>query len=365
MAKTIIIGLDAACWEYIDPLLKEGRLTNIRKMMNNGSHGILESVLPPISPVAWSSILTGTNPGKHGVFGWKKIDRKNSSIPVLSYDRKEIPFWHYLNSAGKKVGIFNIPVNYPIEKIDGYVLPGFEAPINKEDCVYPSNLYGEIKERYGDFLNKLPLKLLADFKRLEELGTESYFEKYCFSEEMRTKFAMDVSEDCDVVIFNYMITDHLNHQLKEFEFVKRAYCFVDKMIGRWLRQFPDDNYILMSDHGSTRIKGIVNLNHLFFNKGYLQLKKRQISSLNKKEVNEILHRILCKQGLKHGIYEKLLRRFKIFWLYLKSKKGRTNKLKDLYESEPYVFNSFLFPDQIDYEKTLLHTNLDDGFIFPM
>lgn len=363
MAKTIVIGIDGACWEYIDPLLKECRLPNIRKLMDHGSYGILQSVLPPISPVAWSSILTGTNPGKHGVFGWKKIDRKNSYIPVLSYDRKEIPFWQYINSAGKKVGIFNIPVNYPIQKIDGYVLPGFEAPTNKEDCVYPLNLYGEIKERYGDFLNKLPLKLLSDFERLEEFGTESYFEKYCFSEEMRTKLALDVSEDCDVVLFNYMITDHLNHQLKEFEFVNKAYDFVDKMIGRWLERFPDDNYILMSDHGSTRIKGIVNLNHLFFNKGYLRLRKRQISSLKKEEVNEILHFILCGQGLKEGIYEKLLRRIKLFWLYFNSKERRFNKLKDLCESEPDVFNSFLYLNQIDYKKTLLHINSDDGFIF--
>lgn len=83
MAKTIVIGIDGACWEYIDPLLKECRLPNIRKLMDHGSYGILQSVLPPISPVAWSSILTGTNPGKHGVFGWKKIDRKNSYIPAL------------------------------------------------------------------------------------------------------------------------------------------------------------------------------------------------------------------------------------------------------------------------------------------
>ena len=112
-----------------------------------------------------------------------------------------------------------------------------------------------------------------------------------------------------------------------------------------------------------RLKGIVSLNHLFFNKGYLQLRKRQIGSLNKVEVNEILHRILLRQGQKQGLYEKLIRRFKLFWLYLNTKKQIVKRLNDLYKSEPEVFNSFLYSDQIDYEKTLLHANSDDGFIF--
>ena len=234
MAKIIIIGIDGACWEYIDPLLKEGKLPNIKKMMDNGSYGILESVLPPISPVAWSSVITGTNPGKHGIFGWKKPDRRGSQEPVNSTVRKVPPFWKYLNERGLKVGIFNIPVTYPIEEIDGYIIPGFEAPTNKEDCVYPPNLYQLIKEKYCNFFNKLPLKLLSDFTSLAQLGIESYFEKYCFSEEMRTKLALDLSQDCDVILFNYMITDHLNHQIKEFELVKKTYCFVDKMVGSWL-----------------------------------------------------------------------------------------------------------------------------------
>ncbi len=363
MRKTIVIGIDGACWEYIDPLLKEKKLPNIKKLIYNGSHGILESTLPPISPVAWSSLITGTNPGKHGIFGWTKPDRKGSQEPVNSTTGKVPPLWRYLNEDGLKVGVFNVPVTYPVEEINGYIIPGFEAPTNNEDCVYPKNLYEIIKERYGDFFNKLPLKLLSDFKALAELGIESYFEKYCFSEEMRTKLALDLSQDCDVVLFNYMITDHLNHQLREFEFVKKAYCFVDRMIGRWLKRFPEENYIIVSDHGSTRIKGIINLNQLFFNKGFLQLKKREIDSLSRKEVNEILHLILRSGKLRTTILEKIIRRIYLLYLYLIPEKHRINKLKRLSRAAPKDVNCFLYLDKIDYEKTIVHVNTDDGFIF--
>ena len=363
MTKTIIIGIDGACWEYMEPLLEEGRLPNVKKMMDMGSYGILESVLPPVSPVAWSSIITGTNAGKHGIFSWTSMDRKGSHEPVNSTMRKVSPFWKYLNKEGLKIGVFNIPVNYPAEEINGYIIPGFDAPANHKDSVYPKDLYGVIKEKYGDFLNKLPLDLLCNPKALMEMGIEVYFQKYCFSEEMRTNLALDLTKECDVVLFNYMITDHLNHQIREFEFVKKAYCFVDRMIGKWLKMFPKENYILMSDHGSTRIKGIVNLNHLFFNKGLLQFKKQQIESLTKEKVNEILYHIHCKQGWNKSIFEKIFRRIKLFFLYSNIKKYRVNRLKKLYETESEVFDSFLHLNQIDYRKTLLHVNTDNGFIF--
>ncbi len=362
MRKTIVIGIDGACWEYIKPLLEEDKLPNIKRMMDSGSYGILESVLPPISPVAWSSVITGTNAGKHGIFGWKKPKRNESSEAVDSTMRKVAPFWKYLNEEGLRVGIFNIPLTYPPEDIDGYIVPGFEVPANCKDAVYPQDLSAIVKKKYGDFLNNLPLDLLLSQKAIE-MGVESYFQKYCFSEEMRTHLALDLAPECDVILFNYMITDHLNHQVRDFDAITRAYRFVDEMVGTWLKRFPDENYILMSDHGSTRIKGIVNLNQLFFNEGLLQLRKRQIDSLSKDEVNKMLHLILHNRGLRPNILEKVVRRIYLLYLYLISEKHRVNRLRKLRQAAPKEVNCFLYLDKIDYEKTIVHVNTDDGFIF--
>ncbi|UCD87407.1 MAG: alkaline phosphatase family protein, partial [Desulfobacterales bacterium] len=63
-----IIGLDGATFRIIRPLVKEGKLPRLRKMMEEGAWGDLESTIHPLSPQAWASFMTGKNPGKHGIF---------------------------------------------------------------------------------------------------------------------------------------------------------------------------------------------------------------------------------------------------------------------------------------------------------
>src|SRR2546423_12739725 len=66
--KVVIIGLDAATWTLIRPWMAEGGMPNLAKLMKEGVSGSLRSILPPITPPAWTSFMTGKNPGKHGVF---------------------------------------------------------------------------------------------------------------------------------------------------------------------------------------------------------------------------------------------------------------------------------------------------------
>src|SRR5262249_59461431 len=66
--QVIIIGLDAATWTLIRPWMAEGSMPNLAKLMKEGVSGTFQSILPPITPPAWTSFMTGKNPGKHGVF---------------------------------------------------------------------------------------------------------------------------------------------------------------------------------------------------------------------------------------------------------------------------------------------------------
>jgi predicted AlkP superfamily phosphohydrolase/phosphomutase len=66
--KVLIVGLDAATFDLIGPWLAEGKLPNLEALMKNGAWGRLASILPPITPPAWTSFMTGKNPGKHGIF---------------------------------------------------------------------------------------------------------------------------------------------------------------------------------------------------------------------------------------------------------------------------------------------------------
>ena len=91
MTKLAIIGIDGATFDIIQPMIAEGELPNIARILNEGAFGDLESEKPPMTPPAWTSMFTGLNPGKHGVFhfigrelGSYNHSLKNSgSLPII------------------------------------------------------------------------------------------------------------------------------------------------------------------------------------------------------------------------------------------------------------------------------------------
>jgi hypothetical protein len=136
--KTLLIGLDAACWDYLDPLLQADRLPALRKIIDAGNGGILKSTLPAMTPTAWSTLITGKNPGKHGVFEmmWRKPGGYDF-VPTSAGSRQGTPFWKYLNDAGIRVGLVNIPFTHPPTPVDGFMLCGFGAPETARDLTWP------------------------------------------------------------------------------------------------------------------------------------------------------------------------------------------------------------------------------------
>ncbi|PYL64247.1 MAG: phosphodiesterase, partial [Verrucomicrobia bacterium] len=66
--KIMIIGLDAATWDLVGPWAAKGYLPNLSKLVDEGVSGKLQSAIPPLTPPAWTSFMTGQNPGKHGIF---------------------------------------------------------------------------------------------------------------------------------------------------------------------------------------------------------------------------------------------------------------------------------------------------------
>ena len=102
--KVLVIGIDSATFDIIDPLVQKGQLPNLSNFMNAGSKGVLRSILPPLSPQAWASFMTGVNPGRHGVFGFKeKLDKSYSFQFVNNQTIRSKTIWKLLSEFGKKV----------------------------------------------------------------------------------------------------------------------------------------------------------------------------------------------------------------------------------------------------------------------
>ncbi len=151
--KIVILGLDGMDYALTEKFLAEGKLPNLAKLREQGCFKPLETTIPSISPVAWSSFQTGVNPGKHNIFDFLTRD-KNSYLPKLSSVdikgpsrtitlgryrfalskpdvrllRKGKPFWITLGEHGIFSNVIRVPLTFPPEKFYGVQLSGMCVP---------------------------------------------------------------------------------------------------------------------------------------------------------------------------------------------------------------------------------------------
>ena len=143
--RIFVIGLDGLDPRRVERLMNENRLPNFSKIAEEGSFDRLGSTNPPISPVAWSSFLTGVNPGKHGIFDFvardprtylpklssaevtEKRARFGRGVRVLGL-RRSMPFWKVLGQYGVPSTILRVPITFPAEPFDGSILSAMCVP---------------------------------------------------------------------------------------------------------------------------------------------------------------------------------------------------------------------------------------------
>lgn len=271
--KTLIVGIDAASWDFMEPLLNSGRLPTIRGLMETGISGVLESTMPPWTPTAWSSLVTGKNPGKHGVFDM--LRRKPGSYEFTLQDarsRRGTPFWKYLNDAGIKVGLVNVPFTHPPSEIEGFMLCGFGTPISARDLAWPPSALSWLEAKMGTYIPAVPSELLRSNHPERILAAEKQHQSYLVEAGLVLAKRFQV----DVLAVNLMLTDHANHKMPAMEQVHEAYVQSDSDIKTLLSSFKPSSVMLISDHGSSRVSGDFLLNAWLRNEGYCVYTERAI-----------------------------------------------------------------------------------------
>lgn len=139
--KVLVIGIDGTDPNIMANLMGEGLLPNFSKLKDMGDFVPLETSLPPHSPVAWSCISTGVNPGKHNIFDFIRVDQK-SYLPGLAIHKtvsgisgtKYVPvvkseaFWRITSDNGVPTTIVRWPMTFPPDEVKGSMLSGLGAP---------------------------------------------------------------------------------------------------------------------------------------------------------------------------------------------------------------------------------------------
>jgi predicted AlkP superfamily phosphohydrolase/phosphomutase len=297
--KVLIVGLDSATFDLARPWIDEGKLPSLAALMKNGAWGGLASVVPPITPPAWTSFMTGKNPGKHGIFHFLEASPGRYGLRYLNAgSRRAKTIWRILSDAGYAVGTINIPFTYPPEQLSGFQISGMDTPSEKSSFIYPPELRSELEGLLGRF--KLDLRylgymttdprrheVLAEMEKLDRqwLGASLYLmRKHPADVMMVTFMSIDTVQH---YFWQYMDRNHHLHDsaaAKHFgDAILRVYQRLDDAIGQLLRETSSGTSVfIVSDHGGGPTSDrVVYLNRYLAHLGLLYYREDKSSALEK------------------------------------------------------------------------------------
>jgi predicted AlkP superfamily phosphohydrolase/phosphomutase len=140
--RVILLGFDGAAPNLIEPLLEQGRLPAIKRLMALGAYGPLRSAHPTKSAILWTSIATGKTMLKHGVIDWTYVNQAGLAVPYSDRKRRVKTYWEILSERGVRTGTLNWWVSYPPSPIaNGYIVSNAFKARSDPSTVHPEGLF--------------------------------------------------------------------------------------------------------------------------------------------------------------------------------------------------------------------------------
>ena len=280
--RIAVFSIDGIPFSFVKKMAEKGVMPNLGRLYNTGKMRRMNSVYPTISSIAWSSYMTGVNPGQHNIFGF--IDREPKPLDMFiptSRAMKVRTLWEYLSSAGKRVVVINVPVTYPPRNVNGVLIAGFLAT-KIEKCVFPETYAGKLQE----WNYRIDVDAWLGRKDKEKFMQDLYL---TLERRVYTGIQLLRSEDWDYFHLHIMESDRICHFLWEhweagdpqwgprFE---EYFSEIDKCLGEFQQNLPDGTrLVVMSDHGFCTVKKEVFLNKWLTDNGYLKFHKPDPKSL--------------------------------------------------------------------------------------
>ena len=284
--RTLILSLDGATWDVLDPMVSDGYLPTIKELQEGGSVGQLDSVCPPITAAAWTSFQTGVDPAHHGVFTFSHItDNGRTATTVDATTTGRPTLWDYLDAEGLNTLSVNLPGTYPTDTFPGTAIAGLMAPsIDDQKTVSVErirSIINEIRPDYDIFRNPR-----NEFNPHEEPQsfvsalTDNVRARETIGDALLTREAWDVAmihiQATDVLqhpLWKHLDPDHPAHESDLYEDVVRFYQAVDNTLATLLSTARDQggslDIYLISDHGFQPLHQKVYADAMLEELGYL------------------------------------------------------------------------------------------------
>lgn len=271
--RVFILGIDGASWNTLDPQMQAGRMPALKAFLDGAARCDLQSVVPPITPAAWSTFHSGKEPRKHGVLDFRGYDPVKGRLWFNSFKQiRAKTMWQILSEHGRRVGVVHVPMMFPAPKVNGVVVGGFETPSVESAFCHPPELRQRILEWFPDYLfgpDRVARDSAANIAALLEAGRKGLRQRAELVERLHA------DDRFDVFMVNFQEFDWLLHKIYLFvahdddpllcpKLLGEVRAFIetlDECIGRVLRPAQDyDVRLVVSDHGFTREIGAVHPN---------------------------------------------------------------------------------------------------------
>jgi predicted AlkP superfamily phosphohydrolase/phosphomutase len=272
--KLIIIGLDGATFDVIDPMLDDGQLPSMARLISGGVRARLLSTIPYATIPAWPSFMTGKNPGRHGVYDFFDLSGPKRRISN-SQDVDSPTLWQILSYEGKRSVVLNVPATFPPTPINGVLVSGMLTPSDSRFASPPEVmdlLHGEADGYRVNFHSHLTGQSLVD-------DIHEVTEK-----QERAFLSLLSQQDWDFAMIMFRATDVVQHHFwGQQEIVRECYRYVDRRIGNILEAFGDAATFLVSDHGLQGQYRDFHINKWLVDEGYMYIQRGRATDLSRWE----------------------------------------------------------------------------------
>jgi len=295
--RVVLFGLDGATYTVLDDLVHRGVMPFLGEFMERSARRTLRSTIPPLTPPAWTTVVTGRSPGAHGVFNFLQFEGEDSPYLRIISSRSICTetIWSIVARHGLRAGSLNFVAHHPAPKIDGYVIPGWVPWRWVKQHSHPAELVDRLKGALPGFDVK---ELAMNFKEEEKAVAGSRLEDYepwidlhirrerQWFEVMRYQMLHD---PCELVGIVFDGVDKLQHlvwqfldpktssgkQTPEFRRIQEKCWKYFSQIDDFLRETvnlvgSDGHVIIVSDHGFTGTTEVVYINTFLEQQGYLK-----------------------------------------------------------------------------------------------
>ena len=294
-ARVLLLGFDGFSPDLASQWMDEGFLPTLKHLADHGSFAPLQSTFPPVTIPAWTSMMTGVNPGRHGMFDFTQFTPGTYHLEfVNSTYRQAETIWKRISEAGGRVASIGFPASFPPETLNGICISGFDSPVAStldRSMIKPIELYEKIRNGPGLYhisvLDEVTIRPGWHSRALPLLLHNLKHKALCYQTLLQKEhwdcFAACFGES-DTISHHYWMFQDTNASRYQPSYpdlknaIRSVYIALDQIAASFMKMAGNDCIIIIvSDHGfGAASNKVLHLNNFLAQQGYL-IKRPSVS----------------------------------------------------------------------------------------